>query len=169
MNKLNSAEKTILQSVALKLGVKTDSLYGLINFESNWNPMAQNAKSSAKGLIQIIDVNAQKLGYKNSWDMIQKNPTIQQQLTNCVYPYLKSYMPFKTEQALFMSVFYPKAMYWPETKQFPDSVVAANSGIRTPLDYIKKVYLKMSMTYVPTFIILLLAGTTALLILSKKL
>jgi len=169
MNKLNDTEKKILQSVALKLGVKTDSLYGLINFESNWNPLAQNPKSSAKGLIQIIDKSARELGFTNSWDMVQKNPTIQQQLQNCVYPYLKKHMPFKTEQSLFMAVFYPAAKYWPETKHFPAGIADVNSGILTPLDYIKKVYAKMAMTYVPTFIIFLLTGTTALLILSKKL
>lgn len=168
MKMLTKSEETALKNAALILGVKRDHLFNLINFESRFNPMAMNPKSSAKGLIQFVDKSARKLGYTDSYDLILKNPTIETQLKNCVIPYLKQFMPFPTEQSLYMAVFYPVARNWPLTKQFPKNVTESNPTIETPYDYIRKVYLSASLIYTPTVIIFVIAGITAFLILSKK-
>ena len=168
MKILNKSEEQSLKNAASILKVKKDHLFNLINFESRFNPMAMNPQSTAKGLIQFVDKSAQNLGYADSYDLILKNPTIELQLKNCVVPHLKWFMPFPTEQSLYMAVFYPVARNWPLTKVFPKTVTDSNPTIKTPYDYIKKVYLSAGLIYTPSAIIFVIAGITAFLILSKK-
>ena len=156
---LNSSDKATLETIARKLGLSPKKLYLLINFESRFNPNAKNPHSSARGLIQFIDSTSQRLGYKNSLDLVQKNPTIKNQLEGPVYEYLKWYKPYLTDQSLFMAVFYPKARKWSKFRQFPDHVKKVNPGINTPADYIKKVYAASGLTYgVPAIILLSIGG-----------
>lgn len=136
--------------VSKNLGIKPEWLRSLIKFESNWNPVAKNPYSSARGLIQFIDKTAVSLGYKNSLDLVIKNNTIVKQLLGPVYSYLSRYKPFPTEQSLYMSVFYPKARYWDKKAFFPLHVMFVNPGIFQVEDYIKKVKgIKSNKTYIP--------------------
>lgn len=122
--------------------VQTDGnwLIRLIDFESRWNPQAESKTSSAKGLIQFIDSTARDLGYTSASHLIQAKPTAVKQLYGPVLQYLEKYAPLDTDQKLFMAVFYPPAMEWPIDREFPESVQAANPGIKTVRDYINKVY-----------------------------
>jgi hypothetical protein len=142
-----------LVSVSRSLGVKPEWLHRLIQFESRWNPQARSGipynKSKvdkgleepkyARGLIQFIDSTAIDLGYESSLDLVEKNPTIKDQLLFPVLQYLKKYMPFPTEQSLYLAVFYPAARNWTPSRVFPDSVRSANPGINCPQDYVNKV------------------------------
>lgn len=169
MDNLSKDEKIVFLEISKKLSVNPKWLWNLIHFESKWNPSAYNPLSSAKGLIQITDSSARKIGYKDSYDAITRNKTRTDQLRNVVYPYLKRHTPFTTEQSLYMSVFYPAAKNWPETKAFPDSVLRVNPGIRTPLDYMKKVYKSLSLHYIPSAAIFITASVVLILIFTKKL
>ena len=139
MPNLTTKENESLERVSAALGVPKKHLYRLINFESRFKPDIKNKLSSARGLIQFINSTARSLGYKDSLDLVQKNPTIQSQLEGPVFKYLNKYKPFPTEQSLYMAVFYPKARYWYQYKQFPKNVQKVNPGIKTPADYVNKV------------------------------
>lgn len=140
MNKLNQTEATLLNNISVNLGVPADKLYQLIDFESGWNPTAKNPRSSARGLIQFTDSTSRSLGYKNSSDLVKQLPTRISQLKNAVYPYLMKFKPYRSDQALFMAVFYPASIDWHPYTVFPESVRSANPGINTPADFINAVY-----------------------------
>lgn len=139
MSELTTEQRNKLSEVARAVGAPVDSLYALIDFESNWNPLAENPRSSARGLLQWIDARAQDLGYSDSAELIIENPTAMQQL-ELIERDLSRYGPFGSDQELFMSVFYPKAMAWSPFREFPDHVQAVNPGIRTPRDYVNFVW-----------------------------
>ena len=140
MYNLSPQEKLILNNISKQFEILPGDLYSLINFESKWNPTAANPYSTAKGLIQFIDSTANDLGYINSQDLINKNPTILDQLQKPVYDYLKKFAPYNySKQKLYMSVFYPKYMNVDINTQFPDSVKSVNPGIQTVQDYIQLV------------------------------
>lgn len=166
MPSLTQKDKKTLQIVSSFLGVTYKSLYSLIKFESGFDPFAKNPRSSARGLIQFIDATARNLGYKNSLDLVNKNPTIESQLLGPVFLYLKQFKPFKNDQSLFLSVFYPRARNWPSFKLFPENVRKSNPGINTPGDYVRKVYRLQGLTYIPP--ILILIGIGLLYITSKS-
>jgi hypothetical protein len=136
-----------LNQAAKALGIPADWLDKLIAFESGWNPVAMNPKTSAKGLIQFVDSVARELGYTNSYDLIMKNQDAGKQLRGPVVEYLQKYAPYPTKQSLYMAVIYPAARYWDANKLFPPvtqngkkvSFDTLNPGIKTPLDYINKV------------------------------
>lgn len=151
---LTKNQEKALQYVADKIGVPKKKLWGLIQFESSWNPSAKNPYSSARGLIQFVNKTARGMGYRSSYDLVLKNPTIEDQLYDPVLKYFMQYIPYKNDQSLFMAVFYPKARFWPELKEFPAWVLKVNKGIRTPLDYMNYVYKKLNWHYIPRFIIL---------------
>ena len=131
-------DKTNLEILSNIIGVNPNWIDKLITAESNWNPSAKNPNSSARGLIQFTDATAQSLGYKDSLDLINKNPTVEDQLLNPVLKYLSRYAPFNNKQQFYLSVFYPAAINWSEDREFPKSVQEANkkAGIRTVRDYI---------------------------------
>ena len=135
---LSSSEEAKLQYVASRLGVSRDSLYNLIQFESKWNPKIKNPNSSARGLIQFTDSTAVSLGFKNSSDLVKKNPTILDQLS-VVERYLTQFKPFNTSQSLYMAVFYPSARNVSPSTVLPQYVQDVNPGIVTVNDYIKHV------------------------------
>lgn len=137
---LTQSEKQALHDVSSSLGITPKKLSALIQFESKWNPGAENKISHAKGLIQFMPETAKKMGYANQYDLFNKNPTIEKQLRGPVYNYLKNYKPFTSDQSLFMAVFYPKARYWSPYQLFPENVRASNPGINRPVDYVRKVY-----------------------------
>jgi len=129
-------KKKALEQTAGLLNVPAAWLDSLIAFESNWNPLARNKISGARGIIQFMHKTAQGLGYNNADDLILKNPTAAKQLTGPVYQYLKQYKPFPTKQSLYMAVFYPVARTWTPSTVFPDTVRNANPNITTVQDYI---------------------------------
>jgi hypothetical protein len=61
---LSVTEQKALDTTAGKLGVASDSLYKLINFESSWNPLSVNLQGSgARGLIQFMPSTAKGMGF----------------------------------------------------------------------------------------------------------
>lgn len=138
MIQLTENELGILESIAVQLAVDTDDLFRLIKFESKWNPQAKNPLSSARGLIQFTDKTAAALGFKDSLDLVTKNPTIADQLP-IVKRYLDQFKPFANKQELYLSVFYPKWRKVPPSTPFPASVQRVNPGIRVIADYVNKV------------------------------
>jgi hypothetical protein len=135
---LTSSENDALTEVSNKLNVNKNWLFALISFESGWDPLIKNPQvgQSARGLIQFVDSTARGMGYNNSLDLVNKNPTIEGQLRGPVYLYLKPYSPYPTVQSLYMGVFYPKARKWPIDKAFPANVQAKNKPIKTVRDYV---------------------------------
>lgn len=137
MKKLTPKQESILLNLANVLGVKRDDLFQLINFESaGWNPLARNKISGARGLIQFTNSTAQKMGFKNADDLVNKYPTIESQLEFPVYNYLKQFIPFSGKQSLYLAVFYPKYRNFPPDTVFSDLVKSQNPGINTVQDYI---------------------------------
>jgi hypothetical protein len=133
-----SKEKA-LNTAAKILSVPPAWLDNLIQFESKWQPDIKNPFSSARGLIQFVDRSARELGYKDSADLVAKNPSIEKQLLGPVVSYLKKFAPFQSEQSLYMSVFYPAARFIHPDTAFPEAVRKVNPGIVTVQDYINKV------------------------------
>jgi len=129
----------LIADVAQDVGTKPIHLAMLINFESNFQARAKNPRSSARGLIQFTDARARDLGFKSSLDLVNKFPTVNAQLDGPVRQDLKTYGPYKSEQDLYLTVFYPAARGWPSNKKFPAWVTEANPGIETPGDYARKV------------------------------
>jgi hypothetical protein len=164
---LTKTEIAALNDISKKLEVNPYWLYTLINFESKWLVNAKNPKSTARGLIQFIDSTAQNLGYKNSMDLVEKNPTIETQLKIPVYDYLKQYKPFPTKQALYMAVFYPGARLWPINAVFPENVRKNNPGINTVNDYINLVE-KKNLSYGVNFILISMLSLVIFLLNRKR-
>lgn len=149
-----ASAKVALEKVAALRGISVPSLAALIHFETagKWDPAIGNPNSSARGLIQFTNATAQGLGYKDSADLVAKNPTITAQLMGPVNEYFKkafASIPHNgTDQDLFMSVFYPAYRRKPAGALFPDNVIKANTykaggkvtSIRTPADYVAYVY-----------------------------
>lgn len=128
-----------ITQTAQNLGMNAEHLDILINFETGgtYNPAIKNPNSSARGLIQFIDSTARSLGYKDSADLVAKNPTIESQM-KVVEQYLRPMKPFPTLQSLAMAIFYPAYRNVPITQTFPDNVLKVNPSIYSPLDYINK-------------------------------
>jgi len=165
---LSKRQNDILNTVSKKLNINPKHLKILINFESKFNPKAKNPNSSARGLIQFTNNTAQKLGYKNSLDLINKNPTIESQLINPVYRYLNNLKPFKNANDLFLSVFYPAYRNKPINKKFPKIVRCYNPGINTPKDYIKKIYSSSRLKYVNPLLYFVGVSTILFIIYNNK-
>jgi hypothetical protein len=73
-------------------------------------------------------------------NLVKKYPTREKQLRGPVYKYLLKRSPFrKTDQDLYMAIFYPDYRGVPPTKIFPSDVRRDNPGIKTPQDYINLV------------------------------
>lgn len=147
-----------LIEVSRKLGIEPGTLDMLITFESKWNPKAANPYSSAKGLIQFVNMTARDLGFASSQHLVNSYPTVIGQLKGPVYKYLAKHKPFRNDQSLFMAVFYPRAKNWPLHKEFPQYVQKVNPGIRTVNDYMQKVYKKLGLTKFSPLLILLGIG-----------
>lgn len=136
---LTPEQKKELFQVSGKLGVKPESLYILINFESRWRPYAKNPLSGAMGLIQFTNKTSRGMGYRSAYDLVSKYPTIEQQLKYPVYEYLRKFKPFPNERSLFLAVFYPVGRNKPDWYILPKIYRDLNPGIITIGDYIRKV------------------------------
>jgi hypothetical protein len=92
-------------------------------------------------LIQFTNSTARKLGFKSADELIEKYPTIENQLFGPVLTYLSQLKPFGNPfpQSLYLSVFYPAFRRMPLDTLFPDSVRKVNPGIKYVGDYVAKV------------------------------
>jgi hypothetical protein len=142
----------ILEDLALKYGFPAEWLANLINFESGgtFNPAIQNS-IGATGLIQFIKSTA--IGLGTTTDALSKMTFAQQMqyVDKYIGGYLKSLGVKKgvfdpitqkvtdkfSQGDLFMFIFYPVSVGNP-SYPFPEKVVKANGGIKTPMDYINK-------------------------------
>lgn len=136
-----------LNDVSRSLGVPSDWLRKLIQFESGFNPFAKNPFSSATGLIQFTDSTARSLGYGSANELVVSHPTVESQLRGPVLRYLLQFAPFDSKQSLYLSVFYPAFRKYPLNAEFPDSVKTVNPGIKYVGDYIAKVERKSFKKY----------------------
>lgn len=136
---MKTADYNAVADAAIALGVPVRWLLELLWFETNrtLDPLARNAISGARGLIQFTNTTARGLGFAGADDLVAKRPTVVAQMP-LVVSYLRRYRPFPTKQALFMSVFYPTSRYVPEDTLFSASVQRDNPGIRTVADYMRK-------------------------------
>lgn len=107
------------------------SLANMVYFESNFSPTAYNRKTGATGLIQFMPTTATGLGTSTT---ALKGMSAAQQWAYVEKYLLKFAGKIRAPVDLYMAVFYPRAMGNPDFK-FPEKVVAANAGIRTPRDY----------------------------------
>jgi len=136
---INNKQLTILKQKASLLGIPWKWLFNLINFESaGFQPMVQNPYSTAIGLLQWTDPRARDLGFNTSYQMIQLNQSIEEQL-ELIYRDLKRYAPFPTKQSLYMAVFLPSYRFKEGNSLFPQYIRKINFDIQSPNDYIKKV------------------------------
>lgn len=140
------------EKTAKNIGIPPEWFANLVNHESagTFNTSIQNPSSSATGLIQFIPSTAADFG--TSVDEL-KQMSFNQQL-DYVSRYLKRTLKAKkatqpdglaktslTQPDFFMVVFYPAAIGNP-SYNFPQYVSNANSGIRTPSEYLSNVYNK---------------------------
>lgn len=145
---LSAADLDALKYVAEKLGVPTDWLTAVINFETagTWNPRIKNPLSSGRGLIQFMDATSRALGYRDSLDLVAKHPTIQSQLRGPVLKYFQQWKePAKDKQDFYFRVFLPEMRKAPlDTVIYAGQPVKqaafrkANPGIETVGDYYRK-------------------------------
>lgn len=164
----NAAKQAALLVTAREVGTDPEYLDNLITFESDWNPLAKNPNSSARGLIQFIDSTARDLGYADSLDLVTKNPTALSQMRGPVADYLRKYGPYPTKQSLYMAVFYPAARDWPPDHEFPQYVQDVNPGIKTPRDYITMIDKFAKQKKKIPLLILLAAGAILMVTLNKR-
>lgn len=143
-DKLNAEEVLALKETAKTLGVRPEWLYNLIEFESMWNPQAKSKSGSAKGLMQWTNIGTQSKGlesykFETSADLIERYPTRLAQIKHIVKDYLKAYMPFNTEYALYMVTLAPRYKDHPLHSPLSDTIQKNNKGIKTPADYVNKI------------------------------
>lgn len=142
----NKSVQESLNVVAKMLNVEVEFLVKLITKETagTWNPQIKNPISSARGLIQFMDATAQDMGYSDSLHLVTEYSTIESQLENPVYSYLRKYAPFATNAELYLSVFYPAYRKQDYRKEFPENVIKSNPRIKTPAHYVAFVEGKLS-------------------------
>lgn len=135
--------KKVIQ-VARKLGINPNALMAVMYNESRLNPKAVNPSSKATGLIQFIPSTANYLG--TSIAEISAMTGIEQ--LDYVYKYLSAYQNKINEDAdVYLAVFFPAALYQPNSWRFPDWAVKANKifdvdrdGILTKKEFKKYFY-----------------------------
>lgn len=109
--------------IANELGWNAKWLMVVMNNESNLDHKAKNPTSSATGLIQFMDKTAKSLG--TTTDKLKKMTNVEQ------LDYVKKYlMPYKDKVSsvadAYLSVFYPLALFKPDSWEFPEWAVKAN-------------------------------------------
>lgn len=145
---LQAGDVAALQYVAEKLGVPSDWLAALINFETagTWDPRKKNPLSSARGLIQFMDSTAQAMGYKSSLDLVNHFPTIDTQLRGPVLKYFQQWKAApKTKQDFYFRVFLPEyraadldTVIYADRPALQAKFRKQNPGIETVGDYYRK-------------------------------
>jgi hypothetical protein len=128
-----------IDQVARQVGIADPRfLANVIAFESQFNPQAKNAASTATGLIQFIEPTAKELGtttaairnmgFREQMELVRRYFTL---------PRISRFAPFRNQLDVFMAVFYPASIGQPyyDLAASPRYSVSANHGIRTPADY----------------------------------
>ena len=146
------AEIKKFEKTAKNIGIPPEWFANLVNHESagTFNPRIQNPSSSATGLIQFMSATAADYG---TTTQELREMSFDKQL-DYVAEYLKRVLKWRkatqadglakrslTQPDFFMLVFYPAAVGNP-AYPFPQYVSNANSGVRTPADYLSNVYNK---------------------------
>ena len=125
------------------LGTNPYWLANLVRFETanTFKGSIQNGRSQATGVLQFLPSTARWLG--TSTTQLQRMSATKQ-LRIYGRKYFETVrrkngrrLSLESEQALFMAVFYPRAMTWPLDQEFPAAVTEANPGIHTPGDYLR--------------------------------
>ncbi|MEI6508587.1 MAG: transglycosylase SLT domain-containing protein [Bacteroidota bacterium] len=135
--------------IANKLGTKPEYLMIVMNNESGLDSTAKNPTSSASGLIQFMEATAKELG--TTTKALREMSNIDQ--LDYVYKYLNVYKnKLNSAGEVYLSVFYPLALFKDDKYLFPNWVVKANKifdtnkdGILTKgefKDYVNKKYAK---------------------------
>jgi len=125
------------------IGVSPDMVAKMVDFESagTWNPKIKNPNSSARGIFQWIDAAARDLGYTNSLELVEQNPTIIDQLKLARKWFLRA-GSFRNDHDFAMANFLPAARGKPINTPLVDiSVQAAkaNPDIKITGDYTRKI------------------------------
>ena len=141
MGSPSASDRALAAQVAQGFGVSYDALAAVISFESGWNPLAKNPKSSARGLIQWLDSTAKTLGYSSSADLVAKHPTTSSQLAGPVKAYFRLFAPYSSDDEFIAAVLMP-ANRKSLDRAFDAAVIAANGGIRTLREYVGRVWAK---------------------------
>jgi len=136
----------LIRAEAARIGANAEDLEALIRFETGgkFSTKVVNPSSGATGLIQFMPSTARKLGTTTA---ALARMSHAEQFAH-VSHYFDRVIAGKwegpagnlhTTQALFMAVFYPEYRYVEPHARFPAGVIAANPGIETPADYVRKV------------------------------
>lgn len=143
-----------IAELAKVLNIKYEDLFTIMAYETGgtFDPKIRNKSSGAMGLIQFSNSTAKTLyskkghKYTSVEDLIRDNPTVKDQLAipnkldtlgGPVYQYLKRNAPYKNSRDLYLTVFYPAALKWSDSKLLPVNIRKANPGLNTVGDYPK--------------------------------
>lgn len=146
MKDLIETELQALRVAAKAINCDPTNLRAVIQFESAWNPLARNAITGARGLIQFMPETARQLGFDSADQLVLLVPNIEAQLLGPVIRFYKNLVggAYSSLQAVAMGTFYPAYKFEAETKAFPEKVQAQNPGIKTVADYLNKVRARMA-------------------------
>jgi hypothetical protein len=145
---LTPSQFAALTSAANQIGIPSDWLFALIKTESGFDPLVKNPYASARGLIQWVDSTSQQLGYKDTNDLIAKNPTIETQLLGPVVQYLKKWGKIISPEDLAAVNFYPIYRGSKVDTLLPEKVRKVNPGVNTVRDYYEKYMAKNMPGYI---------------------
>lgn len=120
-NKQAFGNKVIM--IAQLLNINPNSLMFVMNNESGLDHTAKNPNGTATGLIQFTEATAKGLGTSTT---ALKNMSNVQQL-DYVWKYLQQWKQYINDTAsLYLSIFYPLALFKNNSYLFPDWVIKAN-------------------------------------------
>lgn len=109
--------------IAQMLGINPNSLMFVMNNESGLNHTIKNPNGTATGLIQFTEATAKNLG--TSTAALKAMSNVQQ--LDYVWKYLQQWKANITDTAsLYLSIFYPLALFKDSSYKFPTWVVQAN-------------------------------------------
>lgn len=109
--------------IASKLDTIPHNLMVVMNNESGLRADIKNPTSSASGLIQFMEATAKGLGTTTA--ELRKMSNVAQ--LDYVYKYLKPFAgKLKSASDVYLSIFYPLALYKDDNWEFPEWAVKAN-------------------------------------------
>ena len=126
--KLSTEFLKIVGEVSEKIGIRPEWLLAVMAKETagTFSPSIKNPSSSATGLIQFTEKTAR--GLDTSTAKLAKM-TREYQM-NYVYKYLKPFTgKLHSFADVYLAVFFPAAIRWPNNKRLPNWVYVANMGI----------------------------------------
>jgi hypothetical protein len=124
-----------LVALSGQLGIDPAWMANVIQFESRWNPQAVNRSTGASGLIQFMPSTAKGLG--TTVEAIRRMTAGQQM--QYVAAYFRRFRgKLRSQEDVFMAVFYPAAVGRGASYRFPARVTKVNPGIYTAGDYARK-------------------------------